>query len=153
MCQRPPRQPAVAVQARRMAEALNAVVETHCSTPACGSLTWSLPHVLSRPSPSRGQLLNLLPPCPFRGPGVLRHPGYPALLERRKRVRRETLGPGPLWTPIGHALDHQGLHKLARPAESRPAHFDQRSLPLGLVVLGVHILPAAVVFFFFSPYS
>lgn len=48
----------------------------------------------------------------------------------------------------GHTDDHQGLHKLARPTERRPAHFDQLHLPVGLVVLGVHILTAAVAFFF-----
>lgn len=52
-------------------------------------------------------------------------------------------------TCTGHADDHQGLHRLARPAQSRPAHFDQLCLPVGLVVLGVHILTAAVAFFFF----
>lgn len=98
-CPRPPPQPAAAVQARRMVEALSAVVAIHCSTPACGNLSWSLPHVLSRLPLSRAQLLNLLPLCRFPGLGLLRHPGYPALLERRKRVRPETLGPGPLRTP------------------------------------------------------
>lgn len=49
----------------------------------------------------------------------------------------------------GHTDDHQGLHKLARSTERQPAHFDQLRLPVGLVVLGVHILTAAVAFFLF----
>lgn len=99
-CQRRPRRPAAGVQAQRITQGLSAVVESHCLTPACGSPSSSPPHVLNHLPPSRGRRLNLSPPYPFQGPGLQRRLGCPALLERRKRVRPETLEPGPLWTPV-----------------------------------------------------